>query len=130
MSVHDELLVSANDAEVLSSLAYRRDAAMLEAGAADALAEILTEARLVSPEHLPVDRVAMTSRVIYREEPGGACHPITLVHPKDGDPSVGRISVLSPIGLALLGRKVGSVVPVHLSGREVTLCVLSAWRRK
>ena len=131
MFSHRELVVSANDAEVIASLAYRPDAAMLEAGAAHALAEILTEAQLVPHERLPMDRVAMGSRVIYREEPAGACRPVMLVHPEHADSSVGRISVLSPIGRALLGRKVGSMVTASLpGGRQMTLCVLSAWRRR
>lgn len=131
MSTHHELLVSANDAEALASLTYGRDAAMLEAGAADALAEVLTEAQLVPHECLPLDRVAMNSRVTYREEPGGECRTVTLVHPREADASAGRISVLSPIGRALLGRKLGSAVAARLPGsREITIHLLTASRKK
>src|SRR5690348_1022733 len=100
-----ELVLSAADAEVLAlMLGERRRAHAVEAAAADALADLLVEARKVPHHELPEDRVAMNSVITYREEPDGALRTVALVHPIESDPSRGRISVLSPIGLALLGR--------------------------
>lgn len=132
MAKHHELIVSARDAEVLAlMLGERRRAPALEADAADALAELLLEARLVPHERLPADRIAMNSKVIYREEPDGEHRSVILVHPIDADASVGRVSVLSPIGLALLGRTPESLVDVALpGGRFLTARILETVRRR
>lgn len=125
----NELLVSATDVETLAFLIDTRPAA--EADAADALAEILMEAPRVPHDRLPADRVALGSSVTYREEPGGECRMVALVHPGDADPSEGRISVLSPVGRALLGRKSGSVMSVTVAGgRRLTIRVLEIGRER
>jgi regulator of nucleoside diphosphate kinase len=132
MAKYHELIVSASDAEVLAlMLGERRRAPALEAAAADALADLLLEARLVAPERLPADRIAMNSRVVYREEPDGERRSVILVHPIEADAAVGRISVLSPVGLALLGRTPESLVDVALpAGRFLTLRILETARRR
>lgn len=82
MAKFHELILSASDAEVLAlMLGERRRAPTLEAAATDALADLLLEARLVSHERLPADRVAMSSKVTYEEGPGGERRSVILVHP-------------------------------------------------
>ena len=117
MISYNDLLVSTSDAEMLASVVGdRRHAHRFEAEAADALAEVLMDARLVAHDRLPVDRVAMNCEVTYREEPGGTPRSITLVHPGDAAPSQGRISILSPVGRALLGRKSGALTTLDIPG--------------
>ena len=131
MANYNELLVSASDAEALALLVGdRRRTNALEVDAADALADLLISARMVPHERLPLDRVAMNSRVTYRTEPDGESRVVILVHPHEADPSLGRISVLSPVGRALLGRTPGAVIRTGLpGGRERTIHVLGAERR-
>ena len=120
-----ELVVSANDAERLAlMLGERRRQSAHEALAADALADLLLEARLVPHERLPANRVAMNTTVTYQEEPRGGRRSIVLAHPAEADASRGRISVLSPVGRALLGRLAGSAVVVDLPGAKRTLRIL------
>lgn len=128
---YHELIISARDAEVLAlMLGERRRQHALEAAAANALADLLLEARLVPDEELPADRVAMNSKVTYREEPAGMRRSVILVHPIDADAAVGRVSVLSPVGLALLGRTPGSVVTVNVPGTQaLTVRILDAARK-
>ncbi len=132
MATIEEVVVSARDAEVLAlMLGERRRQSELEANAAAALAQLLCEARLVPHEKLPADRVAMNSVVSYELEPGGARRSVALVHPIESAPSLGRISVLSPIGLALLGRGPGARVDAELpGGRRVTIRILQAGRKR
>jgi len=130
MTLFHDLILSAAEAEVLAlMLGERRRASPLEARAADALAELLVEARRVPHDELPADRVAMNSRVTYEEEPGKARRSVVLVHPIESDPAAGRISVLSPVGLALLGHRPGARVAVELPGdRRLTVRILDTHR--
>lgn len=123
---HHEVFVSARDAEALAAtLGSHRRANPYESDASDELAGLLLEARMVAADRLPADRVAMNSTVTYVEEPGGVQRTVTLCFPQDADAAAGRISVLSPIGLALVGRGRGAVVmPVLPNGRELEIRIL------
>jgi len=125
MNAHYELLVSARDAEALALVVGDNTH---EIDAADALADIVMEARLVPDHELPENRVAMNSRVTYRED-DGARRTVRLVHPREADPSTLRISVLSPVGRALLGRARGSTIVASLpGGRSRRLHILDVER--
>ena len=130
MTTYNELLVSARDAEALAPIVGdRRRTDRYEADAADALADVLMDARMVPHERLPADRVAINSRVTYREVPHGEPRTVILVHPSDANATEGRISVLSPVGRALLGRKAGAIFSTGVpGGRALTICVLAAER--
>ena len=130
MISYNELLVSSRDAEALAPIVGdRRRTDRYEADAADALADVLMDARMVPHERLPADRVAINSRVTYREEPCGEPRTVVLVHPSDANATEGRISVLSPVGRALLGRKPGALSSTGVpGGRAMTIRVLTAER--
>ena len=130
MTNFNDLLVSVHDAETLAPiLGDRRRTDRFDADAADALADVLMDARMVSHDRLPADRIAINSRVTYREEPRGEPRTVMLVHPSDANATEGRISVLSPVGRALLGRKPGAVSSTGVAGgRAVTIRVLAAER--
>ena len=121
-----EVLLSANDAEALALMLeeLRRGQAM--GHAAELLDELLMEARLVPEDKVPPDRVRMNSHVTYQEEPDGERRSVTLVHPSQADAAEGRISVLTPVGLALLGRKQGEEVAAAMpGGRELKIRILN-----
>ena len=131
MASYNDLLVSANDAESLAPLVGARRTDAFEADEADALADVLMDAHLVPHDRLPSDRVSMNSRVAYREEPAGQHRTVVLVLPKEADPSDGRISVLSPVGRALLGRKAGSIASITVpGGRALSIRVLEIERAR
>ena len=127
MTHHPELFLSTNDAAALHVLVgQRRHAQGPESEAVQALQDLLEEAELLPQERMPADRVTMNSQVTYVEDPGGAHRTVTLVHPADADPAAGRISVLSPVGRALLGRAPGAQVAVPGLGRaKLRIRVLS-----
>lgn len=112
MTPYYDLLVSARDAEALASVVGDNNH---ESDAASALADVVMEARLVPHDELPDNRVAMDSLVTYTDG-DGAERTVRLVHPREADPSTLRISVLSPVGRALLGRKRGSTIVASLPG--------------
>lgn len=126
MSLSYELFVSVQDAEALARmLAVHRRANPFEADASDDLADLLMEARLLPAEKLPGDRVGLESAVTYAKEPSGARRTVRLVLPDRANPAKGSISVLSPIGLALVGRRRGAVVSAAMpNGRALTVRIL------
>ncbi len=75
---------------------------------ADRLMTELARARIAGPARLPADVVTIGSTVTYRDETSGRDQTITLVWPEDADIAAGRASVLTPIGVALLGLRAGA----------------------
>lgn len=74
--------------------------------AAEALGEELARAEVVRREALPPGVVSLNSRVHCREETSGKDYHLTLVLPQDAGRE-GTVSVLAPVGTALLGLSVG-----------------------
>ena len=125
-----EILISARDAEALSLMLGdwpRRH--RLEEEAADALVDTLVGARVVATNQLPVDVVTMGSTVTYVDIPDGTRQTVTVVFPAQADAGAGRVSVLSPIGRALLGRPLGSVIDIVLpTGRHLAVRIVDLMR--
>jgi regulator of nucleoside diphosphate kinase len=83
---------------------------------ADALDAELLRAEVVEPMQVPPDVVTMNSRVLYRDEDTGETREVTLSYPKDASLEQGRVSVLAPVGAALLGLSVGQEIDWPLPG--------------
>ena len=117
--VHD-VVISKRDAEALARLA---------AAGGEGLADVMLEARFIADDEAPVDGVGLHSRVTYAEEHGAASRTVVLVAPEDADAALGRVSVLSPVGLALIGRRRGALTEAALpNGRRLSLRVLEVAR--
>jgi len=131
MKLHD-LVLSRTDAEgVATMLAAHRRGHSPEADPTEALVELLAQARRVSAEALSEDRVAMGSTVTYVEEPTGKRRTVTITYPADADLALRKISVLSPIGRSLLGRRRGDIVDVTLPGdRSLEIHIADTARRE
>lgn len=74
---------------------------------ADALDQELSRADIVDDQDLPHDAVAMHSTITFRDLDTRADTTVTLVFPEEADPATSKISVLSPVGTALLGLRTG-----------------------
>ncbi|MCC6849274.1 MAG: nucleoside diphosphate kinase regulator [Deltaproteobacteria bacterium] len=74
------------------------------------LEEELGRAKVVDAAAIPPDVVTMNSRVRFQDESTGEELEITLVYPKDAAVDQGRVSVLAPVGSALLGLSVGQSI--------------------
>ena len=70
----------------------------------------LERANIVEPADMPPDVVTMNSTVIFRMESSNTEFALTLVYPKDMDDGTGKISVLAPVGSALLGLREGDEI--------------------
>jgi len=75
--------------------------------ALEKLAAELDRARVVAPEDIPQDIITMNSTAQLRELLTDDVMTYTLVFPDRADYEAGRISVLAPIGTAMLGKREG-----------------------
>jgi len=76
----------------------------------DGLKEGLDRAHVVQPKEIPSDVVTMNSRVRLREMSKEEEQLYTLVFPRDADAENGKVSILAPVGTAILGYRVGDIV--------------------
>jgi regulator of nucleoside diphosphate kinase len=84
----------------------------------------LARAEIVADDALPAGVVRMDATVVF-ENQDGRRREVTLVYPDRADASAGRISVLSPIGSALLGLEPGAEIDWPLPrGKVARLRVL------
>ncbi|NCC51828.1 MAG: nucleoside diphosphate kinase regulator [Spartobacteria bacterium] len=74
------------------------------------LAEELDRGHLVDSKAIAPTVVTMNSRVCLRDLGTDEAMEYTLVFPKDADIEEGKISVMSPIGTAILGYSVGTII--------------------
>jgi regulator of nucleoside diphosphate kinase len=81
-----------------------------------ALAEELENAEVVEPDAVPPDVVTMRSRVQVLDMVKGDQSTWTLCYPTEADAGAGKLSVLAPIGTALLGYREGDVVEWPVPG--------------
>ncbi len=70
---------------------------------ADFLAHEVDRAVVIDPERIAPEIVTMNSRCVFRDDSSGLDRTVTLVYPEDEDVASGRISVLTPVGAALIG---------------------------
>ena len=76
----------------------------------------LDRAQIVSPFGIPADVVTMHSRVRVRDLNANKDSTYTLVFPRDADFAQGKISVLAPVGTAILGCRTGNVIEWKVPG--------------
>ncbi len=74
------------------------------------LDEELAQAKVVDPKLVPGDVVTMNSKVRFKDLEEGSDHVYSLVFPAEADTGKSRLSILAPIGAALLGYRVGDII--------------------
>lgn len=74
-----------------------------------AIEDVLDASSLVPSREVGPDVVTMYSQVLLQDTQTGQRNTLTLCYPADAEPAVGFVSVLSPVGSALLGLRVGGV---------------------
>lgn len=113
-----EIYVTALDVERLRKLLdgvklwSSRDREHLEALGAE-----LDRAHVVAPQDIPADVVTMNSAVLVKDLDAGTEMALTLVFPSEPGFELGKISILAPVGTALLGYRVGDTIEWKVPGR-------------
>lgn len=83
----------------------------------DQLDAELERAYLVPSSEIPPDVVTMNSRVVLRDLDTRDEIELTLVFPRDANMDEHRVSVLAPLGTAILGYRAGDVIEWQMPGR-------------
>lgn len=120
-----EIMIPHDDFETLMKLAA---AGAGDDGPADDLLSELERATVADGPALPANVVRMGSTVSYNLD-GGAPKTVRLVYPADADISTGAISVLTPIGAALVGLRPGQTIGFEArdgSEREIKVIAVFA----
>ena len=104
-----QILITTQDFERLERL-IATYAARRDLDAITALEEELGRAEVVDPTHIPPDVVTMNSTVRFTDEQTGEEQEVTLVYPAEADFTRQRVSILAPLGSALLGLRVGQAI--------------------
>ncbi|SEQ11326.1 regulator of nucleoside diphosphate kinase [Ectothiorhodospira magna] len=89
-----------------------------------ALQAELDRAEVVAPEQMPPSVVTMNSTVRFVMDGTGESFCMTLVYPKDSTGQPDRVSVLAPVGSALLGLSVGDRIEwPRPGGGVIRVCI-------
>ncbi len=100
----------------------KNDQAFVE-GRILALENMINHASIIESEEAPTGRVGMGSQVTV-SAPNGGKEYYTVVGSVEADPTEGKISNESPVGSALLGKKVGDKVEVEAPAGVIKLVIV------
>lgn len=91
-----------------------------------ALADLLDLAEVLPAREVPADIVTMYAQVEIEDLPTQQRQKLVVCYPGDAEPGAGFISVLSPVGMGLLGLKAGEIARWHTpDGAEVAARVVA-----
>ncbi len=80
------------------------------------LGEELERGEIVESRVMPPNVITMNSRFRLKDVENGEIHTFTLVYPEEANVDEGKISVLAPVGTAMLGYRVGDTVEWQTPG--------------
>ncbi|SCZ80007.1 nucleoside diphosphate kinase regulator [Acidaminobacter hydrogenoformans] len=81
----------------------------------------LERAQVVSPEHIPAGTITMNSKFLLKHLDSEEVTEYSLVYPEDADFLENKISVMAPIGTAMLGYQEGDEVEWQVPAGTVRL---------
>jgi regulator of nucleoside diphosphate kinase len=109
-------VVTRSDAERLRAILGSRSGSLRDREHRLELREELERARIVGAEEIPADVVTLQSEVRVRDSDTRISSDYTLVSPAQADVRLGHVSVLAPLGTALLGYREGDEVEWQMPG--------------
>lgn len=112
------IIINERDAERIDRLLEQAPYAGLPV--ASALTAELDRAQMCAPKAMPANVVTMNSEVKFRDLTTGETRVRTLVYPSQMTDSAQQLSVLAPVGAALLGLRAGDRIQWDLPGGAST----------
>lgn len=111
-----DLVISSFDKERLTRLLQTPETSGETRGELEDLTREIGRGMEVRPQEMPADVVTMNSQVRVTDLSTESAHVYTIVFPADADYDNGKISILAPLGTALLGYRIGDVVDWRMPG--------------
>lgn len=124
MSSQPAIIVATEDRARLLQLLASTDGL----GVAEQLEAELERAEVLPLHEVPSDIIVIDSELEYEDVATQERRRVQLVFPHQADASAGRISILAPLGCALLGLRVGQEIDWKMPGGNRKLRVLSVAR--
>ena len=115
MNERPPITVTTNDYERLEQML--RNPRYKNIPGIESLQDELDRANVVEPDELPENVIAINSMARFVDDCTSDQYEVTLVYPDKAD-GVSNISVLAPVGSALLGMSVGQSIPWQVPGRQ------------
>jgi regulator of nucleoside diphosphate kinase len=123
--IKDQLILTKDDYKLLTSyMSGRGQKTSFDRKNAEGLQAELKKARLVSPDDFPVDVVRLNSKVKIKAENSDKIMELTLVTPDKANIKNKQISIMAPIGTALIGFRQGRKVKWQVPGGKTTFTIL------
>jgi len=108
------IITAADHAELDNVITFTGKVSERARGELHALEGELRRAEIVTPEAIPSDVITMNSRAELLDLETNEVMQFTLVLPRDAKIDEGKISVLAPLGTAMLGYRVGDEFEWHV----------------
>lgn len=117
--LRDTIQVTSFDMSRLFAMTEQmRKQGLAEPDTLDQLEEELGRSSEVASTEVPNDVVTMNSKLTLKDLTSGKAITCTLVFPQDADASRQQVSVLAPLGMAVLGYRVGDKISWHMPHGE------------
>lgn len=100
-----KLMMTESDFQKISALVMSTQTEISEM-----LEEELGRAAVVPSDQLPKDVVTMNSTVSFTDLDSGKKSVVTLVYPHEANIEENKVSILAPVGAALIGLRVGQII--------------------
>ena len=110
------VVINERDFDRLNDLVHSPRLRTTHAPMVATLEQELARGKVVAPTDVPGGVVTMNSRVRFRDLRSGGRETYTLVYPEQANVDEARLSVLAPLGTALLGASAGDVVECRTPG--------------
>ena len=124
MSSSPPIVVATEDRTRLLRLVASTD----ETDVTELLEVELERARVVPLSEVPDDVIVMNSELEYEDVATRQQRRLRLVYPHDANSNLGRVSIMAPLGCALLGLRIGQEIDWRMPGGLRRLRVLSVTR--
>ncbi len=106
MKMPKKIYITEKDMDRLNSILIN----IKDSPAVRKLQDELDRATILKSEDIPPDVVTMNSQVQFKTLETGDTSEITIVYPPNADSSKARVSILAPVGAALIGLRVGDKI--------------------
>ena len=113
---NDRIVVTKSDLEHLRAILGSPSKSARDSEHLLDLSDVLERAQVVGEDEMPLDVVTLRSQVRVRDRKTGMASNYTLVTPAQADVGSGHVSVLAPLGTALLGYREGDEVEWQMLG--------------